>query len=38
MRIGPPIDGLGRSADEITRLAEDWIEAAATELLEHAGG
>jgi len=34
MRIGPPIDPAGRTADEMTRLAEEWIEGAAVELLE----
>lgn len=32
MRIGPPIDSVGRSADEITRLAQQWIESAVAEL------
>jgi len=36
LRIGPPIDSAGRGADEIMRLAEEWIESAAAELLERA--
>lgn len=32
MVIGPPIDSQGRSADEITRLAEEWIESTCAEL------
>lgn len=32
MRIGPPIASAGRTADQITRLAEEWIERAAAEL------
>jgi 1-acyl-sn-glycerol-3-phosphate acyltransferase len=38
MRIGPPIDGAGREADEVTRLAEEWIEGAAMELLGRVAG
>lgn len=36
LRIGPPIDSAGLDADEVTRRAEEWIEAAAAELLERA--
>lgn len=32
MVIGPPIDSTGRSAAEITQLAEDWIESTASRL------
>jgi 1-acyl-sn-glycerol-3-phosphate acyltransferase len=38
MRIGPPIDSAGRTPDEVTRLAEEWIENAAAELLARAAG
>jgi 1-acyl-sn-glycerol-3-phosphate acyltransferase len=38
MRIGPPIESVGREADQLTQLAEDWIEGAAVELLERVAG
>ncbi len=33
--IGPIIEGRGRSAEEINRLAEEWIESAMTQLEGH---
>lgn len=36
--IGPPLDPRGRSASELTRAAEAWIEARCAELPQCAGG